>query len=347
MKFQDYYETLGVPRNAAAEDIKRAYRKLALKWHPDRHKAETRKNAEEKFKRISEAYEVLSDPEKRKKYDQFGEHWKQGQEFTPPPGGARRVTPEEFARMFGGAGGGGGFSDFFTNIFGDQFERDVGGGPRRHARFRERGADVQAELQLAVSDALAGGKRRFEIPASTPCPRCGGAGFVGEHVCPTCMGVGNVQQRRAVELTLPRPLRDGQTLRLRGLGEPGEGGGEAGDLLLTLRLQSDDTFRTAGADIEADLPLAPWEALAGARVDVRTPDGTVTLTVPPATRAGTRLRIRGRGLDDGQGGRGNFYAVVRLVLPDSLTDEQRDLLLRAGTAGGGAPIHGGAREDGR
>ena len=347
MKFQDYYETLSVPRTASAEDIKRSYRKLALKWHPDRHKPETRKEAEERFKRISEAYEVLSDPEKRKQYDQFGEHWKQGQEFTPPPGagGARHVSPEEFARMFGG-GAGGGFSDFFTNLFGDQFEREVGGGPRRHARFRERGADVQAELQLAVSDALAGGKRRFEIPATAPCPRCGGAGFLGEHVCPTCMGVGSVQQRRTVELALPRPLRDGQTLRLRGLGEPGEGGGEAGDLLLTLRLQSDATFRTDGADIEADLPLAPWKALAGARVDVRTPDGSVTLNVPPGTRAGTKLRIRGRGLDDGHGGRGNFYAVVRLALPETLTPEQRELLLKAGAAGG-APLHGGAREDGR
>src|SRR5262245_47183149 len=137
MKFQDYYETLGVPRTASAEDIKRSYRKLALKWHPDRHKPETRKEAEERFKRISEAYEVLSDPEKRGKYDQFGEHWKQGQEFTPPPGagGARRVSPEEFARMFGG-GAGGGFSEFFTNLFGDRFESGVGGGARGHAGHR-------------------------------------------------------------------------------------------------------------------------------------------------------------------------------------------------------------------
>jgi len=344
MKFQDYYEILGVPRSAGEEDIKRAYRKLALKWHPDRHKSETRKDAEERFKRISEAYEVLSDPDKRRKYDQFGEHWKQGQEFTPPPGagGARRMSREEFERMFGGDGGAGGFSDFFANIFGEQFGRDVGGGARRHARFRERGADVQAELALGVGDALAGGKRRFEIPASMPCPRCGGTGFLGKHVCPTCMGVGTVQKNRTVELSLPRPVRDGQTLRLRGLGEPGEGG-EAGDLLLSLRLHGDETFRLSGADIEADVPLAPWEALAGARVDVRTPDGVVTLTVPPGTRAGTRLRLRGRGLDDGHGGRGDFFAVVRLALPDALTAEQRELLARAGSAGS-ASVHGGARQ---
>jgi curved DNA-binding protein len=345
MKFQDYYETLGVPRSAGEEDIKRAYRKLALKWHPDRHKADTRQQAEDRFKRISEAYEVLSDPEKRRKYDQFGEHWKQGQEFTPPPGagGARRMSREEFESMFGGGGGaaGGGFSDFFANIFGEQFGRDVGGGGRRHARFSERGADVQAELALGLGDALAGGKRHFEIPAASPCPRCGGTGFVSRHVCPVCVGVGTVQRRRTVELTLPRPVRDGQTLRLRGLGEPGDGG-EAGDLLLTLRLQGDETFRLDGTTIEADVPLAPWEALAGARVDVRTPEGTVTLNVPAGTRAGARLRLRGRGLDDGQGGRGDFLAVVRLALPDDLSPEQRELLARAGAAGPAA-VRGGAR----
>lgn len=345
MKFQDYYEVLGVPRTASDEDVKRAYRKLALKWHPDRAKAEQRKAAEEKFKQVAEAYEVLSDPEKRKKYDRFGEHWKQGQEFTAPPGsgGGRQVTPEEFARMFGGAAGrGGGFSDFFTNIFGEQFEQQVGGGARRHARFAERGADVQAELALGVSDALAGGKRRFTLSGTATCGRCGGTGAIGNHVCPTCMGLGNVEQPRTVELSIPRAVRDGQTLRLRGLGEPGEGGGEAGDLLLSVRLRSDETFRIDGAHIEADVPLAPWEALAGAKVPVRTPDGSVTLNVPAGTRAGTRLRLRGRGLDDGHGTRGDFHAVIRIALPEELTPEQRELLAKAGAGGG--TVHGGARE---
>jgi DnaJ-class molecular chaperone len=346
MKFQDYYEVLGVPRTASDEDVKRAYRKLALKWHPDRAKPEGRKAAEEKFKQVAEAYEVLSDPEKRKKYDRFGEHWKQGQEFTPPPGagGARTVTPEEFARMFGGAAGrGGGFSDFFTNLFGEQFEQQVGGGGRRHARYAERGADVQAELQLPVSDALAGGKRAFSISGVAPCARCGGTGTIGQHVCPTCMGVGSVEEPRRVDLTIPRAVRDGQTLRLRGLGEPGEGGGEAGDLLLTVRLRSDEVFRIDGANIEADVPLAPWEALSGAKVPVRTPDGSVTLNVPAGTRAGTRLRLRGRGLENGHGVRGDFHAVIRIALPDALTPEQRELIAKAGATGG--RVHGGARED--
>jgi len=347
MKFQDYYEVLGVPRTASDDDVRRAYRKLALKWHPDRHKAAGKAEAEARFKRISEAYEVLSDAGKRRKYDRFGEHWKQGQEFTPPPGagGARTVTPEEFARVFGGTGG---FSDFFTGVFGEDFERELGRGARRHARHAERGADVRAELALGLSEALAGGRRSFEIAGSAPCPRCGGTGFVGRHVCPSCVGVGSVEERRTVELSIPPAARDGQVLRLRGLGEPGDAGGEPGDLLLTLRLHGDETFRTAGHDVEADVPVAPWEALAGCRVDVRTPDGTVTLSVPPGTRAGARLRLRGRGLHDAHGGRGDFLAVVRLALPDELTPEQRELLLRAGTAGaaGRTRVRGGAREEG-
>jgi DnaJ-class molecular chaperone len=343
MKFQDYYEVLGVPRTASPDEIRKAYRKLALQWHPDRHKGAAQADAEERFKRISEAYEVLSDPEKRGKYDQFGEHWKHGQEFTPPPGAGgrtRSMTPEEFEQMFGGAAGG--FSDFFTGMFGDQF-RQASGGAGRHRRFRMRGADVQAELQLSVREGLGGGKRRFELPTTAPCPRCGGVGFLGEHVCPTCMGVGQVHGRKTVEVGIPRSLRDGQTLRLRGLGEPGDAGGEPGDLLLTVRLVSDDVYRIDGADVYADVPVAPWEALAGTKLDVRTPDGVITLTVPAGTRAGQKLRLRGKGLDDGQGGRGDFYAVVRLALPEVLNERQRQLIKELSLAGPSA-VAGGARE---
>ena len=344
MKFQDYYEVLGVTRTASPDEIRKAYRKLALQWHPDRHKGAAQRDAEERFKRISEAYEVLSDPENRKRYDQFGEHWKHGQEFTPPPGAGggrtRTMTPEEFERMFGGAAGG--FSDFFTGMFGDRFQRASGGGGR-HQRFRMRGADVQAELELSVREALAGGRRGFELPTTAPCPRCGGTGFLGEHVCPTCMGVGQVRGRKTVEVAIPRSLRDGQTLRLRGLGEPGDNGGPEGDLLLTVRLASDDVYRIDGADVYADVPVAPWEALSGTKVDVRTPDGVITLTVPPGTRAGQKLRLRGKALDDGEGGRGDFYAVIRLALPDVLNERQRQLIQELSKAGPSL-VGGGARE---
>ncbi|MSR62887.1 MAG: J domain-containing protein [Planctomycetes bacterium] len=329
MKFQDYYEALGVARGASAEDIKKAYRKLALKWHPDRHKEEKRAEAEERFKHISEAYEVLSDPEKRKRFDRFGEHWKQGEEFAPPPG-ERTMSREDFERSFG-AGSGGGFSDFFSSLFGEDLRRDFGsGGGARHARFRQRGVDVRGELHLSATQAVERGKHEFTIPAAAACPRCGGVGFVGasggrEHVCPTCAGVGQVHSDKRVELAIPEGVRDGLELRLKGLGEAGEGG-PAGDLYLMLRIDSDDALRVKGSDLEAELAVAPWDALLGTKAELRTPLGTATLTVPPETPAGTRLRLRGQGLATAEGGRGDLFAVVRLVLPKTLSPRQRELL---------------------
>lgn len=204
MKFQDYYERLGIPRDADEDAVKKAYRKLALKWHPDRHKEADRARAEAEFKQISEAYEVLSDAEKRLEYDRLAGGRRQGEEFAPPPG-ARSMTPEEFEAAFGGSGG---FSDFFQEMFGGKVRDDFARGPRAHARYRYRGADVRADLHLAISDVLAGGKRTFEFPARLSCPLCGGTGGVDEHVCPSCGGVGAVQKRRTVELTIPDGARD-------------------------------------------------------------------------------------------------------------------------------------------
>jgi curved DNA-binding protein len=250
MKFQDYYERLGVARDADEKAIKKAYRTLALKWHPDRHAEAEREQAEAEFKHISEAYEVLSDSENRKKYDRFGENWKQGEEFQPPPD-QRTMTPEEFQAAFGGSGG---FSDFFQEMFGGQFRQSVGGDPRAHARYRYRGADVRAELHLTISDALAGGKRTFEFAARTSCSRCGGTGAVGEHVCPECAGVGQVRRRKAIDLKIPASVRDGLTLRLKGLGEPGSDGAESGDLHLIIRLDDDATYQRDGADLLSEQP---------------------------------------------------------------------------------------------
>jgi DnaJ-class molecular chaperone len=343
VEFQDYYAVLGVARDASGEDIKKAYRKLALRWHPDRHAEDKRAEAEAKFKRIAEAYEVLSDADKRSRYDRFGENWRQGEEFraSDQPQGTR-MTPEEFEEMFGGAAaGGGGFSDFFKYAFGDDLRRQYAGGASSHRRFRHRGADVRAELRLPVSAAIAGGRSRFDVPATKTCTRCGGVGFVGEHVCPVCVGVGRVHDRRTVDLSIPARLRDGMTMRLAGMGEAGEEGGESGDLLLAIRLVSDETYRVDGANVEADLPVAPWEAQLGTRVGVQTPDGMVTLTVAPGSKAGTRLRLRGKGFDDGEGGRGDFYAVLRFVLPE-LTTRQAELLREMAASGSAVPS-GGAR----
>ena len=343
MKFQDYYQVLGIERDADEDAIKKAYRKLAMKWHPDKHPEGERDEAEAKFKQISEAYEVLSDPEKREKYDKFGENWEHGQEYQPPPG-QQTMSPEEFEEMFGG---GGGFSDFFRGMFGDQFRgdfRDTGAG--QHARYRHRGSDVRAQLELTVGEAIRGGKSSFVVPATISCPRCGGVGFIDEHVCPTCGGVGKVQTQKTVELKIPDDVREGQTLRMRGLGEPGIDGGEDGDLYLTIRITSDDAYRLLddGA-IEADVPLAPWEALAGTKVDVRTASGTAVATIPSGTQAGDKLRLRGQGLAQKGGGRSDFYIVARIALPDGLSDRQKELLVEAGQAGASTVV-GGARTGG-
>jgi DnaJ-class molecular chaperone len=338
VEFQDYYGVLGVDRKAAADDIKKAYRKLALQWHPDRHPEGERADAEVHFKRIAEAYEVLSDPEKRSRYDRFGENWKQGDDFRAPEQ-ETRMSPEQFEELFGR----GGFSDFFKTSFGEEFRRQQAGAGSSHRRYRHRGADARAELSLSVSDAMAGGKSRFDIPVTKACARCGGVGFTGEHVCPACVGVGRVHDHRTIDLAIPARVRDGMTLRLPGLGEAGEAGGEQGDLYLTIRLVSDDVYRLDGDDVEADLPVAPWDAVLGARVGVRTPDGLVTVSVAPRTKAGTRLRLRGKGFETAQGRRGDFYAVVRIALPE-LTTKQVELMHELADAGG-AKLKGGAREE--
>ena len=338
MKFQDYYEVLGIARDATPEDIKKAYRKLALKWHPDRHDADDREQAEEMFRRVNEANEVLSDPDKRQRYDRFGENWEHGQDFEPPQGesGARRMTPEEFEAVFGNSG----FSDFFESMFGDQMRSAHRERPSRHARFAHRGADVRAELALPATLAIHGGKNRFEVPTVSTCERCAAVGFVGENVCPTCVGVGRVRESRVIDLEIPSAVRDRMTMRLRGLGHPGQGDAEKGDLYLNLRIVSDDTYTVKGEDLEAEVPVAPWEAVAGSKANVMTADGVVSVRVPEGSRSGMRLRVRGKGLTRAGGGRGDFYAVVRLALPDNLDAEQRELLERAGR---GAGVSGGAR----
>ena len=333
--FQDYYTTLGVARGATDDEIKRAYRKLAKEWHPDRHPENEREEVEKKFKGIAEANEVLSDPEKRKRYDALGENWRHGQQFQGGGGGGG-IDPEQFANMFGGRagmGGGGGFSDFFGQMFGDMFA-----GRGRQARPPQRGADAEAAIEVAVGEALLGGKRAFSFRMRIPCEVCGGQGQLAHGACPACGGLGATNQQKNIDLKIPDDVRDGQVIRLRGLGQPGAAG--PGDLLLTLRLVADDIYRLRGRDVEAEVIIAPWDLLQDTKVDVAVRGGTATARIPAGTKPGQKLRLRGQGLHKPDGTRGDLFLVVRLGLPEELSEQQRDLLRQLGEAS--SPVRGGA-----
>jgi curved DNA-binding protein len=287
VKFRDYYEVLGVPRTATPDEIKKAYRQIARKQHPDLQPKAERAQAAERFKEINEAYEVLRDPEKRKKYDALGAQWKNGMDFTPPPGGPGGPSGRvEWGDL-------GDFSDFFASIFG---EPPTGrAGRRGRVRTTFPGSDVEAELPVTLDEALRGSRRRITLPGN-----------------------------RTLEVTIPAGAHDGTVLRLAGQGEPGTNGGPPGDLFLHLRLEPHPRYRVEGDDLEFDLPLWPWQAVLGASVRLETPDGAVTLNVAPGTPSGQRLRLRGRGLSRGDGERGDLYAVVRVVVPERPSAAERE-----------------------
>jgi DnaJ-class molecular chaperone len=319
IRFQDYYEVLGVPRSATAEDIKKAYRKLARKYHPDVNPGDD--TAEEKFKDIGEAYEVLSDPEKRKRYDQLGENWKAGADFTPPPGWeGGRVDAGDWGDLFGAGRGQGGFSDFFEALFGGRSGRRPGAG------FAMRGQDIEATIELTLEEAHHGGTRTITLQTTAVCPTCNGSGAQENQPCATCRGIGRVMRPKTLDVTIPAGMRHGSVLRLAGQGEPGSGQAPAGDLLLHVRLTPHRLFHVLeDGDVEVDLPVAPWEAALGTKVRVPTIEGAVDMTIPPGASGGQRLRLRGQGLQRRNSGRGDQYVRLQLVNPPTLTESERAL----------------------
>ena len=319
VKFQDYYEVLGVPRSATADDIKKAYRKLARKYHPDVNPGDN--TAEEKFKDIGEAYEVLSDPEKRKRYDQLGENWKAGADFTPPPGWEDgRVDAGDWGDVFGAGRSAGGFSAFFESLFGGRRGRRAGTG------FAMRGQDIEAAIELSLEEAHHGGTRTITLQKTAVCSTCNGSGVQENQPCATCRGMGVMMRPTTLEVTIPAGVRHGSVIRLAGQGEPGTGQAPAGDLLLHVRFRPHPLFHVLGeGDVEVDLPVAPWEAALGAKVRVSTIEGAVDMTIPPGAPGGQRLRLRGQGLQRRSGGRGDQYVRLQLVNPPTLTDSERAL----------------------
>src|SRR6185503_11568624 len=317
VEFKDYYKSLGVERTASEEEIRKAFRKLARQYHPD--VAKDKKSAEEKFKEINEAYEVLGDPEKRKQYDELGANWKRGAEFRAPPGWERRgrrsggdtepFTDSEF--HFGGTG----FSDFFEQFFGSMSGRRSGSGFRdRFQEQSQRGQDVEADIMVTLEEALQGSIRPVSLRRNVACERCNGTGEVKDRTCAQCGGSGQVSKLENYQVKIPAGVREGQQLRLAGRGEAGFGHGPAGDLFLRVRLAKHPDFQVEDDDLYFDLDLAPWEAVLGTQVNIK---------IPAGAQNGQKLRVRGQGLPRSGGGRGELYVVVRVQVPADVSESER------------------------
>lgn len=334
VKFQDYYELLGVDKNASDKEIKAAYRKLARKWHPDLHPAAEKKEAEEKFKKINEAYEVLKDPEKRERYDRLGSRWKDGQDFQGGPdmggmGGTRYYSTGDFGG--GGFEGSfeGGFSDFFNAFFGGA-AAGTGRGGRTAQRGPVKGEDIESEIELTLEEAYRGGTRSIRVSGSAVCPECSGAGIRDRSFCPRCGGTGSIPDEKTLDVKIPAGVKEGSRIRLKDQGGSGLGGAPKGDLFLKVRLRPHPVFKLKGDDIEVDATIRPDQAVNGARIPVQTLDGTVNVKVPPGSRAGHKLRLRDKGYPGKNSLRGD--QLVRLVIdvPTDLSDEEKELYRKLG-----------------
>jgi curved DNA-binding protein len=339
VKYRDYYEILGVPRSASAADIKKAFRKLAREHHPD--VAKNKKQAEERFKELNEAYEVLSDPAKRQRYDELGQNWSAGADFRPPPGWerfgqrgggfqGRGPRGEEFEFEFGGTG----FSDFFEQLFGRAGRGRPGGSGRRgglEGSFgqddfaSERGRDIEGDMMVTLEEAMRGSVRSVSVRHSVPCRHCGGSGQRTGHLCNTCGGTGQLARTDTYQVKIPAGVAEGQRLRVAGRGEAGVGGGAAGDLYLRVRFAKHPDFEVEGHNLIHEAAVAPWEAVLGANITVPTLNGGVNIKIPPGTHAGQKLRLRGRGLKERNGDSGDLIVVTRIEVPDKITDAERRL----------------------
>lgn len=302
VQYKDYYQILGVPRGAGADEIKKSFRKLAREYHPD--VAKDKKRAEEKFKEINEAYEVLSDPAKRQKYDELGPNWKSGADFQgfggrPGFGGGRsQWRPGQGGVEF--EFGGSGFSSFFEQLFGSRF---AGGGDFGRAATPDRGSDVEADIVVTLEEAMHGSVREINVRHHE----------------------GRSVKTETHQVKIPAGVTEGQKLRLAGRGGAAVNGGAAGDLYLRVRLARHPDFEPDGHNLIYEAELAPWEAVLGAEISVPTLDGRIKIKIAPGTQSGQRLRLRGRGLAQREGGRGDLIVVTRVAVPEKLSGREREL----------------------
>ena len=357
---RDYYEVLGVDKNASADEIKKAYRKLAMKYHPDRNPGN--KEAEEKFKEINEAYEVLSDEDKRRNYDQFGHAGVDGQGFGGFSGGS-------------GFGGFGGFDDIFSDLFGGGFGGfGGGGGTSSGRRGPSRGSDMRINLRLSFKDAVFGTEKKIKIKRRETCSACGGSGAqegshprtcdkcggsgqvtmrrqtafgmmaqtvvcdkchgegqIIDNPCPHCHGTGLEEKERTIKITIPAGVDNDSVLPLRGQGNAGANGGASGDILVYINVQEDPIFKRRGDDIYVELPISFMQAALGDSIEVPTIDGKVKMKIPEGTQTGKEFRMRGKGVKNVNGyGKGDQYVTIRVETPQKLTRRQKELMKKFG-----------------
>jgi curved DNA-binding protein len=329
VEFEDYYSVLGVDRDASQKEIQKAYKKKAREHHPD---VSDDPDAEEKFKQLNEAYEVLKDPEKRQRYDQMGQNYRPGQEVDPPPGwenmhvnfgGGRGQNPFGGGGGFGGgrgAEGMGGFSDFFEAFFGDMGAQARGGRPGAGpggAQFRgggrsrgrtQKGQSHKARLTVSLEDVYHQRERQISLPV--------------ERVQPNGQ---RVRENKTYKVKIPPGTTNGSKIRLAGEGESSAAGGQAGDILLEISIAEHPVFEVDEYDLRTEVALTPWEAALGAKVDVPTVDGEATVNVPAGSQSGRKLRLKDKGLADNEGGRGDLYVAISIKVPEELTDDEREL----------------------
>jgi len=363
---RDYYDVLGVPKDASPEDIKKAYRKLAMKYHPDMNK-ENPKEAEERFKDVSEAYEVLADPEKRARYDQFGLEGVQGTFRTGGFDWADFTHFQDISDIFGGFGDSPFGGSIFEQIFGGMSGRGM----------RQEGRSLRFDIEVSMRDIVTGVDKDVRIPHTGRCPTCGGVGAKkGDYktcptcrgsgqvqrsqkrgvsqfvtitacptcrgtgtqilkICPTCGGSGTTQTTSTIRVSIPKGAEEGMRLRVRGAGEESPSGGPAGDLFIVVHVAEDPVFRREGSDLYVDVEISMVQAALGDQVSVATLDGRVLVTVPPGTQTGTVFRLKGKGLPDMRGyGTGDEFVKVSVLTPTKMTPRQKDLLKQFQEEGG-------------
>lgn len=334
--FKDYYDTLGVPRTADSQDIQRAFRKRARESHPDLNRDNA--DAEETFKNVNEAYEVLSDPEKRRMYDRFGDDWSRYRDAGVSPNDMRAgrgaASAEDFGHWFAGNGGttftstesNGRFSDFFTLLFGNE-----GGIPGRSRRSGPtRGQDHELATTITLEEAARGTRRQVTLHVPKPCPTCNGTGVARSAPCPTCDATGTVRQLRNIEVTIPAGVRTGSRVRVAGQGSPGANGGPNGDVYLVISIVPHPRFERSADDLATTVDVPVDIAVLGGEVIVPTLNGRVALAIPEGTQTGRTFRLRGKGMPvlRQSGKAGDLRVTVQVRVPTDLTAEERGLFER-------------------